>query len=178
VEAGRMGLSMNIVVQMGGILLAWMTTKASPFGQLIARNEIAELDRLFFRSLLQSLGLFCLAGITALTGVILLNHFAPALSRRIVSWPIFLLLLLTALGSHVVQSLAIYLRAHKCEPFFLQSILIAFTSALGVVLVARPGGALGISIVYFLVLGVSGVISATIIFQAKRSQWAQSGVPI
>jgi multidrug transporter EmrE-like cation transporter len=73
-----------------------------------------------------------------------------------------------------VQSEAIYLRAHKCEPFLVQSVLIAVSTAASVVILARVSGALGVSIAYFAVLGVAGVISATTIFLIKRSQWARS----
>jgi len=38
-EAGRMGLSMNIVTQLSAMMLAWMTTKAAPFGSLIAKKR-------------------------------------------------------------------------------------------------------------------------------------------
>ena len=55
VEAGRMGLSMSIVTQLSAMMLAWMTTKAAPFGSLIAKKETPELDRMFFRSLRQSI---------------------------------------------------------------------------------------------------------------------------
>jgi O-antigen/teichoic acid export membrane protein len=173
VEAGKMGLSMSIVMQVSAMMLAWMTTKAAPFGSLIAKKNRPELDRMFFRTLRQSLVLF--AGMTALVlvGVLAMPYIYPKISQRIESWPIFLLLLLTALSSHVVQSEAIYLRAHKCEPFLVQSIVIAACTAGSVVLLARTSGALGVSLAYFAVLGVAGVISATTIFKTKRSQWAQ-----
>jgi multidrug transporter EmrE-like cation transporter len=100
----------------------------------------------------------------------------PKVSSRIEEWPVFLLLLLTALSSHVVQSEAIYLRAHKCEPFLVQSIVIALCTAGSVVLLAKTSGALGVSLAYFAVLGVAGVISATMIFRAKRNQWAEAGI--
>ncbi|MGA8729119.1 MAG: hypothetical protein WB608_10250, partial [Terracidiphilus sp.] len=92
----------------------------------------------------------------------------------VVSWPVFLLLLLTALGSHVVQSEAIYLRAHKIEPFLLQSILIASAIGASVVFLAHSAGALGVALAYFLVLGIGGSISATVIFITKRAKWAYS----
>jgi len=173
-EAGRMGLSMNIVTQMSAMMLAWMTTKAAPFGSLIAKKETPELDRMFFRSLRQSLLLFTGAAVAILVGVLASPYILPKISRRIESWPIFLLLLLTALGSHVVQSEAIYLRAHKMEPFLVQSIVIATCTAASVVILAKTSGAMGVSIAYFLVLGVAGVISATTIFRTKRRQWAQA----
>jgi len=98
----------------------------------------------------------------------------PKLNERVVSWPVFLLLLLTALGSHVIQSEAIYLRAHKIEPFLLQSIFIASAIGASVFFLANIAGALGVAIAYFLVLGVGGSISATVIFVSKRAQWDYS----
>jgi O-antigen/teichoic acid export membrane protein len=175
-EAGRMGLSMNIVTQLSAMMLAWMTTKAAPFGNLIAKKERPELDRMFFRSLRQSLVLFAGAAAMVLAGVLASPYIVPKVSRRVESWPIFLLLLLTALGSHVVQSEAIYLRAHKMEPFLVQSIVIATCTAGSVVVLAKTSGAMGVSIAYFLVLGVAGVISATSIFRAKRTQWSRAEV--
>ena len=58
VEAGQMGLSMSAVTQLGGIVLAWMSTKAAPFGSLVARRDFDALDTLFFRTLRQSLAIF------------------------------------------------------------------------------------------------------------------------
>lgn len=176
VEAGRMGLSMNIVTQIGAMMLAWMTTKAAPFGSMIAKKETPELDRMFFRTLRQSLMLFSGAAALVLIGVLVAPYILPKISSRIEDWPIFLLLLLTALSSHVVQSEAIYLRAHKVEPFLVQSIVIASCTAASVVVFAKMSGALGISIAYFVVLGVAGVISATTIFRSKRNQWARAEV--
>jgi hypothetical protein len=176
VEAGRMGLSMSIVMQMSAMMLAWMTTKAAPFGSLIAKRDTPELDRLFFRALRQSLGLFTAAAAMVLMGVLAAPYIVPKISRRIEDWPVFVLLLLTALSSHVVQSEAIYLRAHKCEPFLVQSIVIASCTAGSVVLLAKTSGALGVSLAYFVVLGLAGVVSATAIFRTKRSQWAQAEI--
>jgi hypothetical protein len=54
-----------------------------------------------------------------------------------------------------------------------QSVVIALSTAASVILLARTSGALGVSMAYFAVLGVAGVISATAIFRAKRNQWGQ-----
>ena len=176
VEAGKMGLSMSIVMQMSAMMLAWMTTKAAPFGSLIAKRDTPELDRLFFRALRQSMALFAGLATLLLIGVLAAPEVVPKISRRIEDWPIFLLLLLTALSSHVVQSEAIYLRAHKVEPFLVQSIVIASCTAASVVVFAKTSGALGVSLAYFVVLGMAGVVSATMIFKTKRSQWAQAEI--
>jgi hypothetical protein len=174
IEAGRMGLSMSVVTQMSAMMLAWMTTKAAPFGSLIAKKDTPQLDKLFFRTLRQSVWLFAAGALLVLAGVLLAPYIMPRLSQRIEGWPVFLLLLLTALSSHVVQSEAIYLRAHKCEPFLVQSVLIALSTAVSVLIFARVSGAIGVSIAYFSVLGVAGVVSATTIFFIKRNRWARS----
>jgi hypothetical protein len=176
VEAGQMGLSMSVVLQLSAMMLAWMTTKAAPFGSLIAKRDTPQLDRMFFRSLRQSLLLFAGAAALVLIGVLVSPYILPKISQRIEGWPIFLLLLLTALSSHVVQSEAIYLRAHKCEPFLVQSVVIALCTAASVMVFAKTSGALGVSVAYFLVLGVGGIISATAIFRTKRRQWAQAEI--
>ena len=175
-EAGRMGLSMNIVTQVSAVMLAWMTTKAAPFGHLIARKQSRDLDGLFFRTIEQSLSLFAAVAVILVAGVILVPHIAPKLSHRIVGWPIFLLLILTAIGSHVIQSEAIYLRSHKCEPFLVQSIVIALTMCLSVVFLAKTSGTLGVAFAYFLVLGLGGSISATAIFVHQRNKWRYAKV--
>ena len=69
----------------------------------------------------------------------------------------FLLLLLTALSAHIVQSEALYLRAHKVEPFLVQSIVIALATFGSILLAVRSWGTLGVSSwAYFLILGVAG----------------------
>lgn len=170
-EAGRMGLSINIVTQLSALMLTWMTTKAAPFGSLIARREKKALDALFFRALRQSLLLLITCAAIVLTGVLVIPEFIPRLAHRIVPWHVFLFLILTAIGSHVVQSEAIFLRAHKCEPFLLQSILIAASTAASVTFFAKTSGTLGVAIASFVVLGICGSISATSIFVVKRKAW-------
>ena len=171
VEAGRMGISMNAVLQLSGIVLTWMSTKGAPFGTLVARRNIAGLDQLFFRTLRQSLALLGGGATLLLALVIALPHFSPRLGNRIEPWPVFLLLLLTALSAHIVQSEALYLRAHKVEPFLVQSIIIALATFGSILLVVRKWGTLGVSLAYFLILGVAGLISATLIFSGMRREW-------
>ena len=174
-EAGRIGLSLNITLQMSAMMLVWMTTKSAPFGSLVAACNNRQLDSLFFRSFRQSLLLLAVASSIVLGGVLAVPHVAPRLAQRIVSWPVFVFLLLSALGSHIVQSEAIYLRAHKCEPFLVQSIAIAIATAASVTWFARTSGTLGVALASFVVLGVCGTMSATWIFRAKRREWGYTG---
>ena len=174
VEAGQMGVSMSAVLQLSGLVLAWMSTKAAPFGTLAAQKDRAELDRLFFRTLRQSLALLVCGSAALLSAVVALPYIFPKLSQRIVSWPVFALLLLTAISAHIVQSEALYVRAHKVEPFLVQSIVIASATLGLMLLLVKPWGTLGVSLVYFVVLGVCGLISATLIFSSMRRGWKRA----
>jgi hypothetical protein len=177
VVAGQMGLSMSIVNQLGGVTLAWMTTKAAPFGNLVARGEIRQLDGLFFRTLWQSLALLTLVVIALFAGLAATARFFPALALRVLLPPVFALLLLAALASHVIQSEALYLRAHKCEPFLMQSVGLAILSVGSTVLCARFWGAPAAVLGYFVCVGVLGVTSATYIFQKQRKMWEHAAAP-
>jgi len=170
-EAGQMGLSINIVTQMSALMLVWMTTKSAPFGSLIAKKESSTLDALFFRTFRQSLLLLSVASAIVLAVAIAIPGVFPGLAHRIVAWPVFLFLLLTAIGSHVIQSEAIYLRAHKCEPFLIQSIVIALVTAASVFFFAKTSGVLAVAIASFIVLGIGGATSATAIFTSRRRIW-------
>src|SRR5712664_1273302 len=47
-EAGQFGLSLSITTYLSALVIAWMSTKAAPFGQMIARGELQQLKGLFF----------------------------------------------------------------------------------------------------------------------------------
>ncbi len=168
IEAGRMGMSMSIAGYLWLVVIAWMSTKASPFGQLIARGEFEKLDGIFFRTLRQSLAL--LAGLVAvcMAGLIAVQYVYPKLASRMVSPQLFALLLLTAMSVFVVQSMAIYLRAHKSEPFLWQSLVVAAMTCGGAFAMVPHWGVEGAAATYFACTGVVGLIVATVIFQAKR----------
>src|ERR1035437_5713483 len=65
VEAGQMGMSLSITGYMTVLALAWTSPKATPFGHMIARRQFQGLDRLFLRTLGQSLAVFAIIALGA-----------------------------------------------------------------------------------------------------------------
>ena len=167
-EAGRMGMSMSIAGYLWAIVMPWISTKATPFGTLIARGDFAELDRLFFRTLRQSLAFLTGLVLLCMTAVIGMQFVLPKLAARMISPQYFMLLLLAALGSFVFQSEAIYLRAHKSEPFLWLSLAVAGLTSGCALLFTPHWGIPGAALTYFVCTGVIGGVSATAIFQARR----------
>lgn len=168
IEAGKMGMSLSITGYLWATVLPWTSTKATPFGSLVARHEFRELDRLFFRTLRQSIAV--LAGIAALCMACMLELQCafPAVAARMVAPWLFALLLATSLSVLTVQSLAIYLRAHKKEPFLWQSIFVASLTLGGIYFTVPRWGLLGATVTYFGSTGGIGLIFALAIFQRER----------
>lgn len=168
IEAGRMGMSINIVAYLPVLVLSWISTKATPFGQLIKLGRLDELDHLFFRTFRQSLSLLIVLIIGCLAGLMAVRHLLPRLAGRMETPTIFVFLLATALSTFAVQSMAIYLRSFKEEPFLIQSMAVASLTAILVAVAAPRWGSLGVSVGYFLSSGVAGFATATAIFRGKR----------
>jgi FtsH-binding integral membrane protein len=77
-------------------------------------------------------------------------------------------LLFAAASSFAVQSMAIYLRSFKREPYLIQSMAVAVLTVVGILLTASRWGSLAIAIIYFAVSGVAGLLWAITIFHAQR----------
>jgi O-antigen/teichoic acid export membrane protein len=172
IEAGRMGMSLNICSSLAALAIAWMNTKAAPFGTMIARGERSRLDKLFFRTLWQSTGMLC-AGIAAiLGGLLILPYIAPRLASRMLSPGVFALLLGGFLATHIVQCLAIYLRSHKVEPFLIQSIVVAILASGGAYLLGRRWGSIGVGLGFMLSMAPIALTSAIVTFRSIRRRWS------
>jgi hypothetical protein len=165
-EAGKFGLALSITTYLSALMLAWMSTKATLFGQMIARAEFQQLRRLFFRTLRQALILLAVLSAVCQAAVIGLQRWSPGLAARMVSPKIFVLLGLTCGSTFVVQSMAIYLRSFKREPFLVQSIVIASLSILLSLLTVRAFGTTGIALSYFLCTGIVGMILGVAVFRS------------
>lgn len=167
-EAGRMGLSLSIAGFLPIVALCWIMPKAAPFGQLIKFGRLQDLDTLFFRTLKQSLALLLVLAASCLAAVIGAQYMFPRIAARMETPPIFVLLLFTAIGSFVMQSMAVYLRSFKREPYLVQSIAICAITLIGALLMAPRWGSTAVAIIYFTANGVVSPLWAIAIFHAQR----------
>jgi hypothetical protein len=175
-EAGRFGMSLSVATYLSALVIGWMSTKAAPFGRMIARGELPQLRQLFLRTLRQSL--IVLLGISAAceAGVIALQHPFPHLAARMVSPQIFALLLLTSVSAFIVQSMAIYLRSFKREPFLVQSVMVAVSTVILAPLVAKTWSVAGVALSCFVCTGVVGLVYALVVFRRNRAGNRSEGV--
>ncbi|HTV06937.1 MAG TPA: hypothetical protein VME86_16325 [Acidobacteriaceae bacterium] len=167
-EAGQMGMSLSIGGYMWQVVLSWTSTKATPFGQMVARRDFASLDGLFQRTLWQSLAVLVALLSICMAGVLVLNRYFPLLAHRMISPWAFVLLFLAVISMFIVQCLAIYLRAHKREPFLWQSLGTAALICIGILLLVPRWGTFGASAAYLFSAGIVGLPWATVIYVKVR----------
>jgi len=171
VIAGKMGMSLTVANALGTVALAWMNTKASPFGTLVAQRRFDELDRVFFRTMKQSVGLLVIS-CGAVFGVFLASgYLAPKFASRVLPPWALALLLLTSVMNHIVFCEAVYLRAHKAEPFLISGLIFSVLMGTGTYFLAKHSSVNAVVVWYFLALGLLSPCVATTIFQRKRRSW-------
>jgi hypothetical protein len=170
-EAARMGMSLAIATSLGTIAYAWINTKAAPFGAMIARRDFTTLDRLFFRTLFQSGALLLTGEAIVLFGIFAIEQRVPQLTRRMLPLPILAVLFVAVFLNHLLYSEALYLRAHKREPFLVLSVVIALMCCASTLVAGRYWGAAGVTIGYFVCGGMIYLAGGTFIFVRSRRTW-------
>ena len=171
VVAGQMGMSLSIGNLLTAISVAWVNTKAAPFGAMIARREFRKLDRVFFSAVTQAT-ILCLTGaLVAWLGCVYLNVKGLSFAHRMLSPLPFGLLLLTVVFNQIVAAEALYLRAHKQEKFLINSVVAAIFMSLSTYFLGRYHAAIGITAGYLLITIVVGLGMGTWTFNKYRSLW-------
>ena len=174
VEAGRVGMSLSVTGYMSVLALTWTSTKATPFGFLIARRQFERLFALFRRAAAQSMGAFAVIAACALTAVALLPSVSPRLAARMVPASLFALLVLGAGANHLTQNFAILLRSFKREPFLGQSLAVAAMNLLLAGLLIPRLGMGGAALGYCVTMCAVGLPYAVAVFRrARRGQMNQ-----
>ena len=171
IAAGKMGMSLNISAAIAAVALAWMNTKASPFGAMIARGEYKQLDKLFFRTLWQSTLMLCLGNAFFILCLLFAERSFPRLADRMLSPGVFALLLLGSIINHITTSEALYLRAHKQEPFMMQAVVSAILIGTLTFFLGKHYGANAVVYGLFAQGILFGLPSGIYIFLSKRRAW-------
>ena len=175
VVAGQFGMTLAIAYGIQNVTTAWLNSQAPHFGALIAAGKFKDLDSAFARTFWRST-LLAAAGVATVELVLAIasGHF-PSLATRLLPLAPFSLLMLSALINHVVFGLAIYLRAHRREPFVWVSFAGAVLMSLAVPWAAQTGTATKVASSY-LALNLLGFVVAYAVFVSCRRRWHAGGV--
>ncbi|QHS52982.1 lipopolysaccharide biosynthesis protein [Edaphobacter sp. 12200R-103] len=171
VSAGQMGMSLNVASALQTIAISWINTKSAPFGTMIARKQYVELDRIFFRSLRQSVTVCAIGAAILLAALTFINYRNIPFSHRLLPAQDLGLLFFAVIANIVVFAEALYLRAHKQEKFLLNSILTALFVAASTLYLGRLYGARGMIVGYLTTVLVISLGQGTYTFLKYRKIW-------
>jgi O-antigen/teichoic acid export membrane protein len=171
VSAGQMGMSLNVATALQTIAISWINTKSAPFGTMIARRQFVQLDKIFFKSLRQSITVCGIGALLLLAGLTLISHEGFAFAHRLLP-PLDVGLLLCAVTTNIVVfAEALYLRAHKQEKFLLNSVLTALFVSVSTLYLGRLYGAGGMIVGYLITVVVISLGQGTYTFLKYRKIW-------
>jgi hypothetical protein len=170
IEAGQMGMSLSLVNAIQAIAVSWVSTKSAPFGALIAGKKYHELDRIFSTALRQSFAVAIAGALIAWLGCVYINLQHLRFAQRLLPPTSLGILMICMVVNIIIFAQAYYLRAHKQEVFFLNSLIGALAVALSTFVVGRHYGAAGI-VLSCCIVNFGGLIWATYKFRKYRTLW-------
>lgn len=175
VLAGQMGMTIGVLNVILMFPLSWILTKVPIFSEYISRKEYFSLDKLFNKTLLQStfINLFFL--VSFFIFVMGLKYFdiefnGKKLGYRFLPTIPLVLMMIPVFFNHITMSLASYLRCHKEEPMFIQSLTMAFLCPLSTLFFGKRYGIIGVTLGYAILTSFS-LIWAIYTFLKKKKQW-------
>jgi hypothetical protein len=170
IEAGQMGMTLSLVNAIQNIAVSWVSTKSAPFGTWVARREYGKLDHTFFQALRQTFAVSLVGALTAWLGCIFLNLAHLRFAQRLLDPFSLGLLLIYMIFNVIIFAEAFYLRAHKQEVLFTNSVVGAVTVTLTTLTFGRYYGARGIAVTCC-IGNIIGLAWATYKFRKYRRLW-------
>jgi O-antigen/teichoic acid export membrane protein len=171
VVAGQMGMTLAALNGILSLSISWMTTKVPLYSGLIAQKKFIELDRIFNKTLSQSVLINGLALAVLFLLIFILRHFDIPLGDRFLPYLPLLLMILTVFLNQFVGSWAIYLRCHKQEPLVIPSIVVGISTTISTILLGKYFGVNGMTLGYCVLTFFVSFLWSIYIFKTKKEEW-------
>lgn len=174
VVAGQMGMTLAALNGIFSLSISWMTTKVPLFSGLIAQKKYVDLDRIFDKTLKQSLVINGLGLVVLFIVIYGLRYFNIPLGNRFLPYLPLILMMFPIFMNQIVSSWATYLRCHKQEPFLVNSIVGGVATSLSTILLGKFFGVNGMTMGYCIITFINGIIWGLYIFINKKKEWHKS----
>ncbi|MCG9693944.1 hypothetical protein L1D55_19710 [Vibrio sp. Isolate22] len=126
--AGQLGLTLTVVRTISTFSYAWLESKLPYFNILISKGELIKF-RDEFKKKFQLSGATFIFGMVAIALLYYASNYYSLYNDRVVSLEIFSSILGIEVGVYIMSCYAIYVRAHKVEPFHYISLISAIIIA-------------------------------------------------
>ena len=170
VEAGRLGMSLQIVSAIQSLALVLLTTRAPGLAIAIAQNEYKLFNINWRRASIQSLLFMTTLAIIFLIAETLANLLDVPLVERILPVASCAMLLAGSLLALVVQCIAIFIRAHKVESLTLVGLISGIAYGAAAWVMASSHGTFGVAASYLAVTALITLPLAGWIFVKIRQR--------
>jgi hypothetical protein len=126
--AGQLGFSLALFSSVTLLSSSFVSAKNHAFATKISSQAFAELNSLFGRQILFTILLSIFLLIVIFVFIILMPLLGFSLEERLLPLGLCLLIGLSAMVSSIIYAQALYVRAHKVEPFVSISIIVGLIS--------------------------------------------------
>jgi hypothetical protein len=172
VISGRMGMTLQIATAVQTIALAWLNTRIPRFGGLVQQKKYDELHQLLRRSTIQAFCVSILSSLGAFLTVVLITRLAPeSYGSRVLPAQALAWLLFSNVINIPIVAMAGYLRAHKEEPFLVNSLVVAVLVAAAALICAARFQAVHLCMALALINLFISLPWAWLIYRRKQRQW-------
>ncbi len=178
VAAGQFGMTVQVLSAFNGLAILWITTRIPQFAAHIVRREREQLERLFMSVLVRSTVMWIVMLLLFALALVLLTIWYPSISARILPPLPLAVLAISFLANHLVFSQAIYLRAHKNEPFMVLSMAAALTTVTTALWWITPLGLWGAVLSHFVGSVVVALGGGTVIFLRLREKYGEQAAAL
>lgn len=168
VEAGRVGMTFQLVRTVGGVASAWLSTKIPRFGMHVARRDWAGLDSLWRRSTTQTLAVGFAGLLLLFTAIPVAEAVLPGLGGRLAGPGPTAWFSVAVLMNLLVSAMAYELRAFKREPFMAISVLHAALAAGLMIPLTQAWGIGGTAIGYAAATWLAAAPAAYVYWTKRR----------
>ncbi|MGE3856744.1 MAG: hypothetical protein AB7G21_07290, partial [Dehalococcoidia bacterium] len=171
VEAGRTGLTWQMVGAAAAVSQAWLFPRIPTFGDLVARRAYEELDRLFFRTTLFTVGMAALAGLAVLVFVAGAHVVDLWIVERMMTPAATAMLVVAFICVRISECESAYLHAHRQAPLLPLSVVVGVSTALLTLLLGARFGGTGAAAAFLLANGLILVPVETWLWRRLRREW-------
>lgn len=173
VAAGQFGMTWTLLQGAAAFGRIWMRTKSPQMGQLIAKRQRTLLDEVWVSACWRSVGLTAVVSAVLVAGILLLPWLYPQGAGRVLGFWLAVVLAAGNILNEYVICMAMYLRAHKTDPYVWISLGGAVATCL-VVPVATYGFGVAGTVSGFFMVTLGALPFARLIFNRFREDCAKS----
>lgn len=175
IAAGQFGMTWMLIGSISSISGLWIAPKIPQFGMFIAKKDYFSLDKLFFRSVKISIGIFAIGALFLWLIIYGANNIdyplAVKLAGRLMPPLTTGIFLLGMFFVYFTGPFSSYLRAHGREPMLGVSVLSSIIVASAAWILIQHFSILGVSIAYSAVGIFFTFPYALSIWHRRRAEW-------